>query len=70
MCCEPEQRSVITEASIKRKINIDDECYETYPCQHEVSIDNAPKKLMSGVEIVDLLTRHNQEIPAHFRYLI
>jgi len=50
------------------EIDIDNTCYETYPCKHWVSFDGK-RKMMGALEIMDLLQKYNLEIPVHFNYL-
>ena len=44
-------------------------CYETWPCQHQVKINDGKYKLMFATEIAELFKKYNLEVPEHFHYL-
>ncbi len=49
----------------KKIIKVDDDCYESYPCQHYVEIDNNGKiqsELMSWPDIVELAKETNFDL--------
>jgi hypothetical protein len=54
---------------MKNEITIDtgDECLESFPCQHYVSINDGEKELMGGVEIFELYEKYDLEVPGHFK---
>ncbi len=49
------------------KFQIDNLCYETDPCQHNVTI-NGKKNLMDAEEICELFIEHGIPISKHFEY--
>jgi hypothetical protein len=52
------------------KIAIGGMCYLTYPCQHSVSLNDGPPKLLNAVYIVCLCQMLNFTIPAEFDYVL
>lgn len=48
-------------------IVIKDMCYQSYPCQHYVSIGGICLGLLNGVQIHQLLKMNGYPIPKHFK---
>lgn len=47
-------------------INVNTECFQTYPCQHHVETDNG-KCLMNGIEIKNLQQKLYNNVDEHFK---
>lgn len=46
---------------------INNQCYESYPCQHGVTIDGMHMGLWSGAEIAAWIEDRELDVPDHFR---
>lgn len=47
-------------------IDVSPFCLQSYPCQHDVSVDGAKSKMMVGVEIAQLYVKRGLKVPKHF----
>jgi hypothetical protein len=45
---------------------IDDQCYESYPCQHKVTINGTSRGLWSGIDIAAWVEDQELDVPKHF----
>ena len=63
-CCREQCQQKTGE--IKSVTSIDRTCYESLPCQHHVHTDIGTY-MMTGKDIVKVLQRLSQPIPAHFQ---
>jgi len=49
------------------KINVSSMCFESFPCQHQVSVKEAAPQLLTAPRIKQLYIRFKMEVPDHFK---
>lgn len=53
-----------------KEIDTGESCYETYPCQHDVSISGKASVCMDGPDIARLYVDNHLPVPRHFKEYI
>lgn len=46
---------------------VDNTCLETYPCQHNVVLNDGNEKRMNGYEIRNMYVEKGLTVPSHFK---